>query len=127
MVSFLQYGAKIAKQGGGAQDKNIPGYNKNVYRIALQNFVFLSFCPVTKMNYHLQLCHVGQQIKVDNTFVFPNSFHCNVKSMQISLITLSKSWRLGFRFSDYANDKGSHNWLLANTSRGRMADRTAPG
>ena len=49
MVSFLQYGAKIAKQGGGAQDKNIPGYNKNVYRIALQNFVFLSFLPVTKM------------------------------------------------------------------------------
>ena len=34
MVSFLQYGAKIAKQGGGAQDKKIPGYNKNVYRIA---------------------------------------------------------------------------------------------
>ena len=49
MVSFLQYGAKIAKQGGGAQDKNIPGYNKNLYRIALQNFVFLSFLPVTKM------------------------------------------------------------------------------
>ena len=41
MVSFLQYGAKIAKQRGGAQDKKIiPGYNKNVYRIALQNFVF---------------------------------------------------------------------------------------
>ena len=29
MASFLQYGAKIAKQGGGAQDKNFPGYNKN--------------------------------------------------------------------------------------------------
>ena len=49
MVSFLQYGAKIAKQGGGAQENFIPGYNKNVYRIALQNFVFLSFLPVTKM------------------------------------------------------------------------------
>ena len=49
MVSFLQYGAKIAKQGGGAQDKNIPGYFKNVYRIVLQNFVLLSFLPVTKM------------------------------------------------------------------------------
>ena len=49
MVSFLQYGAKIAKQGGGAQDKNILGYSMNVYRIALQNFVFLSFLPVTKM------------------------------------------------------------------------------
>ena len=49
MVSFLQYGAKIAKQRGGAQDKNFPGYNKNVYWIALQNFVFLSFLPVTKM------------------------------------------------------------------------------
>ena len=24
MVSFLQYGAKIAKQGGGAQDKKFP-------------------------------------------------------------------------------------------------------
>ena len=32
-----------AKQGGGAQDKNFPGYNKNVYRIALQNFVFFKF------------------------------------------------------------------------------------
>ena len=54
--STCQYGAKIAKQGGGAQDKIIPGYSKNVYRIALQNFVFLSFWSVTKMNYHLPLC-----------------------------------------------------------------------
>ena len=28
MVSFLQWGAKIPKQGGGAQDKNLPGYSK---------------------------------------------------------------------------------------------------
>ena len=45
--------------GGGAQDKKIPGYSKNAYRIALQNLSFLSFWPVTKMNYHLPLCKFG--------------------------------------------------------------------
>ena len=49
MVSFLQWGAKSAKQGGGAQDQKIPEFAKNDLRIALQNFVFLSFWPVTKM------------------------------------------------------------------------------
>ena len=49
-VLHLQLDKSTCQAGGGAQDKkNIPGYNKNVYRIALQNFVFLSFLPVTKM------------------------------------------------------------------------------
>ena len=49
MVSFLQWGAKIPKQGGEAQDKKIPGFAKRNLGIALQNFVFLSFLLVTKM------------------------------------------------------------------------------
>ena len=49
-VLHLQLDKSTCQAGGGAQDKKIiPGYNKNVYRIALQNFVFLSFLPVTKM------------------------------------------------------------------------------
>jgi hypothetical protein len=32
MVSFLQWGAKIAKQGGRAQDNKIPGFDKNNLR-----------------------------------------------------------------------------------------------
>ena len=71
------------------------------------SFLFHYYC--TEFSFLISSM-LANKIKVDNTFVFPNSFHCNVKSMQISLITLSKSWRLGFRFSDYANDKGSHNW-----------------
>ena len=56
-VLHLQLDKSICQVGGGAQDKKfIPGYSKNVYRIALQNFVFLSFWLVTKMNYHLPLC-----------------------------------------------------------------------
>ena len=55
-VLHLQLDKSICQVGGGAQDKKfIPGYSKNVYRIALQNFVFLSFWLVTKMNYHLPL------------------------------------------------------------------------
>ena len=56
-VLHLQLDKSICQVGGGSQDKKfIPGYSKNVYRIALQNFVFLSFWLVTKMNYHLPLC-----------------------------------------------------------------------
>ena len=40
MVSFFQWGAKIAKQVGGAQDQKIPEFAKNDLRIELQNFVF---------------------------------------------------------------------------------------
>ena len=48
-VLHLQLDKSTCQVGGGAQDKNFPGYSKNVYWIALQNFVFLSFWPVTKM------------------------------------------------------------------------------
>ena len=55
-VLHLQLDKSICQVWGGAQDKKfIPGYSKNVYWIALQNFVFLSFWLVTKMNYHLPL------------------------------------------------------------------------
>ena len=43
-VLHLQLDKSTCQVGGGAQDNKIPGYSKNVYRIALQNFVFLNFC-----------------------------------------------------------------------------------
>ena len=55
-VLHLQLDKSTCQVGGGAQDNRIPEYSKNNYRIAIQNFVFLSFWSVTKMNYHLPLC-----------------------------------------------------------------------